>query len=91
MTIKLFGMLKELAGGAVEVVWQNGEDGQSVKDLTRTLSEKFPELGELIQDKKVVISVNHEIAGEDMTVRPGDEVALLPPFAGGTSGVSVTD
>ena len=91
MTIKLFGMLKELAGGAGEVVWQNGEDGQSVKDLTRTLSEKFPELGELIQDKKVVISVNHEIAGEDMTVRPGDEVALLPPFAGGTSGVSVTD
>jgi len=43
----------------------------------------YPKIGELLQKKKVLVSVNQEIAHEDLEVNDGDEVALLPPFAGG--------
>jgi molybdopterin synthase catalytic subunit len=42
-------------------------------------------IGELIHKKKVLVSVNQEIAHEETEIRDGDEIALLPPFAGGTS------
>jgi molybdopterin converting factor small subunit len=29
------------------------------------------------------ISVNNELTNEDRTLSDGDEIALLPPFAGG--------
>ena len=41
-------------------------------------------IGELIHKKKVLVSVNQEIAHEETEIREGDEIALLPPFAGGT-------
>ena len=47
------------------------------------LDAKHPQIGELIHKKKVLVSVNQEIAHEDTEVKDGDEVALLPPFAGG--------
>jgi molybdopterin converting factor small subunit len=37
----------------------------------------------LIYNKKILVSVNQEIAHEETTLQEGDEVALLPPFAGG--------
>src|SRR5256885_8021040 len=40
-------------------------------------------MAELIHKKKVLVSVNHEIAHPDTVIREEDEVALLPPFAGG--------
>ena len=58
-------------------------NGSRVKDLISGLEIGYPVIGELIQKKKVLISVNQEIAHEDMTIHDGDEVALLPPFAGG--------
>ena len=62
--------------------------GTRVKDLIGVLETGYPAIGELIQKKKVLVSVNQEIAHEDTTIRDGDEVALLPPFAGGTSSMS---
>ena len=91
MTIKLFGMLKDLAGANGEVVWHPSQNAYSVKDLTHELADQFPQLGELIQEKKVMISVNHEIATEEMPIYAEDEVALLPPFAGGADGLFVAE
>lgn len=82
VTIKLFGMTKTLAKNQGELsLAVNG--GRTVKDLVASLEKDYPQIGELIHKKKVLVSVNHEIAHEDMEVRDGDEVALLPPFAGG--------
>ena len=58
-------------------------NGRRVKDLAGVLETVYPAIGELIQKKKVLVSVNQEIAHEDTTIQDGDEVALLPPFAGG--------
>jgi molybdopterin synthase catalytic subunit len=58
-------------------------NGSRVKDLVSVLETGYPAIGELIQKKKVLVSLNQEIAHGDMTIQDGDEVALLPPFAGG--------
>ena len=82
VTIKLFGLLKTLAHNQTDLsLALNG--GRRVKDLVALLDAKHPQIGELIHKKKVLVSVNQEIAHEDTEVKEGDEVALLPPFAGG--------
>lgn len=82
ITIKLFGMVKALANNQRELsVALNG--GRRVKDLVAVLEASYPKVGELIQKKRVLVSVNQEIAHEDTEVKDGDEVAVLPPFAGG--------
>jgi molybdopterin synthase catalytic subunit/molybdopterin converting factor small subunit len=83
VTIRLFGMTKSLAGnqGSLLLALNNGKQ---VKDLVGLLDAGYPEIGELIYKKKVLVSVNQEIAHEETEIRDGDEIALLPPFAGGT-------
>ena len=91
MTVKFFGMLKDLAGGKGEIVWHVGHDGYVVADLVSELSDQFPQLGQLLREKKIMISVNHEIATDNMSIHARDEIALLPPFAGGVGAPSVAE
>jgi len=82
VTVRLFGMTKMLAGnqGALSL---SLVDGGRVKDLVGVLEAAYPAIGELIQKKKVLVSINQEIAHEETVIKDGDEIALLPPFAGG--------
>lgn len=82
VTIRLFGMMKMMAGNHAELSVAVPGEGR-VKDLVAVLDRSHPSIAELIHKKKVLISVNQEIAHEDTRVRDSDEVALLPPFAGG--------
>ena len=90
ITVRLFGMTKMMAGnqGALSLDLANGS---RVKDLISGLEIGYPAIGELIQKKKVLVSVNQEVAHEDTTIQDGDEVALLPPFAGGAPMDQVSD
>ncbi len=82
ITLKLFGLLKSLTQNQAEVqVPLNG--GGTVADLIRVLDRDYPQVAELVHKKKVLISVNQDIAHPETVVNEGDEVALLPPFAGG--------
>ncbi|GJL49843.1 MAG: hypothetical protein NPIRA01_10700 [Nitrospirales bacterium] len=83
LSIKLFGMVKTLAHQQKELSIEFA-DGLTVKDLVEVLQAKFPEIGDLVSKKKVLISVNHEISHPDTVISTADEVALLPPFAGGS-------
>ncbi len=84
VTLKLFGLLKNLAQNQSAVsVALNGR--QLVKDLIAEIERRHPEVGELIRKKTVLVSVNQEIAHEETELKEGDEVALLPPFAGGAA------
>lgn len=82
VTIRLFGMTRSLAGNQsfLSLALNNGTQ---VKDLVGLLDTGYPAIGELIHKKKVLVSVNQEIAHEETEIRDGDEIALLPPFAGG--------
>jgi len=87
ITLKLFGLLKTLARNQAEVnVALSG--GQTVGDLIGLLDKDYPEMAELVHKKKVLISVNHEVAHPETVIGEGDEVALLPPFAGGSPAES---
>jgi molybdopterin synthase catalytic subunit len=90
VTIRLFGMTKMLAGnqGTLSL---NLLTGGRVKDLVGALEAEHPAIGELIQKKKVLVSINQEVAHEDTLIQDGDEVALLPPFAGGAPMDQVGD
>ena len=83
-TIKLFGMLKTLVPGGELLL--DFPPGCKVKDLIEMLRAQCPEVAELVVQKKVIVSVNHEIAHWDTEISNTDEIALLPPFAGGSSG-----
>ncbi|MDX1411873.1 MAG: MoaD/ThiS family protein [Nitrospirales bacterium] len=83
-TIKLFGMLKTLVPGGV-LSLDFPPDCQ-VKDFIEMLRAQWPEVAELVVQKKVLISVNQEIAHWDTEISNSDEIALLPPFAGGSPG-----
>jgi len=90
VTVKLFGMTKMMAGNQATLSLDVA-DGRSVKDVIGAIEVGYPDIGALIQKKKVLVSVNQEIAHEDTVVHAEDEIALLPPFAGGASGEVSTE
>ena len=84
ITIKLFGLIKTLANNQAELAVAL-DRGRRVQDLVAMLAAQYPKIGELIHQKRVLISVNQDIAHGETEILDGDEVALLPPFAGGSA------
>ncbi|RYY57538.1 MAG: MoaD/ThiS family protein [Chitinophagaceae bacterium] len=76
MEIKLitFGKITSITGRDVLV-----KDVADTDSLRTVLEANFPAL----KDTEFLIAVNREIIGENKTLGPGSEVALLPPFSGG--------
>ena len=70
-----FGVLADVTG----VRQKHYRDVKSFSDLKHRIGDEFPE----IIHYTFRISVNNEIVNEDPVLTGGDEVALLPPFAGG--------
>ena len=83
MKIKLFGVLKTMVPGGRDLEMELSVGGQ-VRDLVRSIQGAYPQVGELLEQKKVLVSVNQEIAHWDTVLEEADEIALLPPFAGGS-------
>ncbi len=82
ITLKYFASLKSVV--------EKEEDHLDIKNpvtldqLSDIIAATAPKMGEMIRAKKVLISVNQEMADDDTIIRDGDEVAFLPPFSGGT-------
>jgi molybdopterin converting factor subunit 1 len=81
ITIKLFAILKEKAGCA-DVQVNSG--ARTVTELLGQLTQELPALSEAVSSKAVLVSVNQEFVKQDAPVKDGDEVALMPPFSGGS-------
>jgi sulfur-carrier protein len=77
MEIKVlfFGVLTEVSGSGIK----HYHDVRSLSELKIRIQDDFPELVHF--DYR--ISVNNEIVNNDLSLKSGDEVALMPPFAGG--------
>ncbi len=76
VNVKYFGVIAESAGKSEEVL--ELEQGSSVKDLKNQQIKKYQ-----IQDaESVQIAVNQDLNNE-AELKEDDEVAFLPPFAGG--------
>ena len=82
ITIKYFASLKSIAEKEEDNL--DIENPISIDQLSDIISKTAPKMGAVIREKKVMISVNQEMASADTIIRDGDEVAFLPPFSGGS-------
>ena len=74
VTIRLFAMLRERAGaGELEL---DLPDGARVRDALARLDD-------LAGGLPLVMAINRDYADADSELRPGDELALIPPVSGG--------
>jgi molybdopterin synthase sulfur carrier subunit len=73
--VLFFGVLSEVTGTSIKVYM----DVKSIEHLNQFVTDDFPE----IIHYKFKISLNNEIINGDAELKNGDEVAFLPPFAGG--------
>ena len=73
VSVRLFAILRERAGrDSVELEL---DDGATVRDAIAAVGAA--------DGVPVVMAVNREVAGDDVVLRPGDELALIPPVSGG--------
>jgi molybdopterin converting factor small subunit len=73
--VLFFGVLAEVSGTNFKYY----HNVRSISDLTLKIQDDFPE----IVHYNFRISYNNEITDKDALLKSGDEVAFLPPFAGG--------
>ena len=79
VNIRYFAMLRDITKKDAEQLELN--EGQNIEKIQNHLFEKYPKLSEF--NKTVSFALNGEYARPDMAVYDGDELALLPPIAGG--------
>lgn len=82
ITVRFFAVLKKLVGREVMHLDATG-DHLTLKDLLDRLDKEIPSFRSTLREGRTLIAVNQETAQEDTLVSDGDEVAFLPPFAGG--------
>jgi molybdopterin synthase sulfur carrier subunit len=73
--VMFFGVLSEVTETGIKFY----EGADSVDQLKLRILDDYPE----IFHYDFRISVNNEIINSDTKLSDGDEIALLPPFAGG--------
>ena len=73
--VLMFGVLGDVSGQS-ELILENID---TISKLKENIFAKFPDL----EKYKFRISINQEICNSDSELKNNDEVALLPPFAGG--------
>jgi molybdopterin converting factor subunit 1 len=84
ITVKLFAILKDKAGRSELLV--SGSPA-TVSELLKQVSTEYPALSDALSCGRIMVSINQEFVKQDAKLKDGDEVALMPPFSGG-SGVS---
>ena len=73
--VLFFGVLSDVTGTDC----RHYTEVKSVGELKLRIMDDYPE----VQHYNYRISLNNEILNSDMNLNDGDELALMPPFAGG--------
>ena len=82
ITVRYFALLRERAGVDAEVVAWEGP-APDVGRLREHLAGRDPSLAPILSGRPLLVAVNRQYAAGDTRLQEGDEVALLPPVAGG--------
>jgi len=77
-TVKAFGITRDILGAREVVIDLSGSP--LVRDFKTELYKRYPQLESLTS---LFIAVNHAYAADDEVIREQDEIALIPPVAGG--------
>ncbi|HJN63139.1 MAG: MoaD/ThiS family protein [Flavobacteriales bacterium] len=73
--VLFFGILEDIVGSKELII----SESNSSDELLKNIKKQYPEL----ENKTFQIAVNQQIINTNTTLNDGDEIALLPPFAGG--------
>jgi len=87
VVVKLFGAIREAVGARELAV--SLPEGCPVEDLRVRLARDHPIFEEF--GDRLAVSVNYEVAAGDAVLRQGDEVAFLPPVAGGSATCTLSE
>jgi MoaD family protein len=82
VVIKFFAVMKKLVGR--ETIELHIDGPTTLRDILNQVEKEVPKIREIIREGRTLISINQEMADENTVVRNGDEIAILPPFAGGS-------
>lgn len=75
VNVLFFGILTDLVGSNSKEV----EDVENIRQLKSWLWKNYPKT----KDMDFQVAINQNIIDGKVELKDGDEVALLPPFAGG--------
>ena len=80
MTINVlaFGIAKEILGGSSVAITITGTN--TVNNLKQQIENQYIGIKKLTS---FMIAVNGEYASSEHVLKPGDEVAIIPPVSGG--------
>jgi len=73
--VLFFGVLAEITSTNLKIY----REVKSISDLKLRIQDDFPEMVHY----NYRISLNNEIINNDPNLNNGDEIAFMPPFAGG--------
>jgi len=80
MEIRVFGILASTLG---RTTVELADEPADVDELLAKLRESEPDIEIFLDREKVAVAINHEFVKDNTPIKPGDEVALLPPVSGG--------
>ncbi len=79
LQVHLFARFRDVFG--MDVVNISLPEPATVKELRAAVASRKVEISGLLAHSQV--AVNRELAGDEMAVCAGDEIALIPPVSGG--------
>lgn len=88
VTIKVlfFASAREATGYVSQIDLQLTVAQANTKDLRKILAELYPKLAATVLDEdSVTLALNEEYVppGQELSLKAGDTVALIPPISGG--------
>jgi len=75
VTLMYFGSVTDITGISAETI----DAPATLMELNEILKTRFPQLSVI----SYRLSVNRQLTTDNRQLTDGDEIALLPPFAGG--------
>ncbi|MEQ1439078.1 MoaD/ThiS family protein [Fontimonas sp. SYSU GA230001] len=77
--VQCYGVTRRLAGA--EVVTVSVEDGSTVADVLAALAQRGDDFAQVL--RQCAVASGDELVRRTHRLKSGDEIALLPPVAGG--------
>jgi molybdopterin converting factor small subunit len=81
VTVKFFAVLRKLTGR--EDILIPIRQPVTLKEIFDQIEAEIPQIRTIMKEGRALVAINQEMATEDSMVQDGDEIAMLPPFAGG--------
>jgi molybdopterin converting factor small subunit len=83
VTVKFFAVLRKLTGR--EDISLPVRQPVTLKEIFDQIETEIPQIRTIMKEGRALVAINQEMATEDSLVQDGDEIAMLPPFAGGAN------